>query len=128
MGVELQRPEDADRKRLEAAGNGGAWLTSILEYIVYLRDRQLYQGGEAKIESAEPTSVDLTAEQPVVVLKTCVDGSGGQMRYRKTDKPVPVATTAGGTRHTINARLVYAPSAAGPKMWFLVEEKTVGSC
>jgi hypothetical protein len=127
-GVALHDPENADRNQLEAAGNGGAWLASIVEYIVYLRDRSLYQSGDAKIVSTSPASVDLDAVQPVVVLKTCIDGSSGMMRYRKTGKPVPVATTAGGTRHTVNARLVYARAKTGAKMWFLVEEKTVGSC
>ncbi|TCC51007.1 hypothetical protein E0H75_12740 [Kribbella capetownensis] len=124
----MRDPGTASRDLLEAAGNGGAWLTSIVERIVFLRDRGLYQSGDARIVSSTATSVNLSAEQPSVVLKNCVDGAGVMMRYRATGKPVPVVTTSGGTRHTMSVRLVYATAKGGAKMWFLVEEKSVGSC
>lgn len=127
-GTALHDPRTANRERLEAVGNGGTWLASILERIVYLSDRGLYQTGAAKIISASPVSVDLTAEQPTVMLKTCIDGTGVQMRYRATGKPVPVVTTVGGGRSGVSARLVYAPGNAGTRMWFLVEEKSAASC
>ncbi|TCO39017.1 hypothetical protein EV646_11959 [Kribbella antiqua] len=127
-GVALHDPRTASRDQLEAAGNGGAWLTSIVERIVFLRDRGLYQSGNAKIVSASTTSVDLAAEQPLVVLKSCIDGAGVMMRYRATGKPVPVVTTKDGARHTMSVRLVYATAKTGSKRWFLVEEKATGTC
>jgi hypothetical protein len=113
---------------LEAAGNGGAWLQSILERLDFFTRNGLYQAGTSKIISTAPKSVDLSAEQPTVVLMTCIDGTGVQMRYRATGKPVPVASTVGGGKHGVSARLVYAANAAGKKMWFLIEEKSAGTC
>lgn len=128
VAIALNAPENADRSQLEATGNGGAWLTQIVQRIVYLRDRNLYQSGDPVLTSIAPAAVDLSAAQPAVTLKACLDGSKTQMRYRKTDKPVPVVTVAGGTRHVINARLIYAPAKTGSKMWFLVDEKVLGKC
>jgi hypothetical protein len=109
-------------------GNSGAWLTSAVQHLAYLRDRDLYETGDAILTAIEPASVDLSAPQPVVILQACLDGSSVTMRYRKTGKPVPVATVVGADRHLINARLVYAPSKTGAEMWFLVEEEARGEC
>lgn len=128
VAVALHDPENADREVLVAKGNGGAWLDSIVQHIIYLRDRNLYQTGDPKLSSISPVSIDLRAAQPAVVLRACLDGSSAQMRYRKTGKPVPVATVAGNSRHTINARLIYVPSKTGDKAWLLVEEKVLGTC
>lgn len=128
-GVALNDPSTASHNALEAAGNGGAWLQSILARIVFLQDRGLYQTGTAKILSATPAAVNLKAEQPVVTLTTCIDGAGVVMRYRASGKPVPVVSTPGGTtRHSVSARLVFAPAKSGTRMWFLIEEKTAGPC
>jgi hypothetical protein len=124
----FENPRGAKREALEAAGNGGAWLASILERLVFLQEHALYQDGSGRILSTSPSSVDLTAEQPTVVLKTCIDGTGVQMRYQSTGKPVPVATTVGGGRRGVSARFVYARANTGTKMWFLVEEKSAAAC
>lgn len=127
-GRALQKPEGVRSPVLEAAGNGGAWLESILERLDFFTRNGLYQTGTSKISSTAPSSVNLKAEQPTVVLKSCIDGTGVQMRYRSTGKPVPVASTVGGGKHGISARLVYSANAAGKKMWFLIEEKAAGAC
>jgi hypothetical protein len=127
-GKALEKPEGVRSPVLEAAGNGGAWLQSILARLDFFTRNGLYQSGTSKIVSSAPTSVDLSAEQPTVVLKGCIDGTGVQMRYRATGKPVPVASTVGDSKHSVNARFVYAPNAAGKKIWFLIEEKAAGAC
>jgi hypothetical protein len=127
-GHALQHPEGRHLASLEAAGNGGAWLRSILERLDFFKKHALYQTGTSKVLSTSPSSVDLTAEQPTVVLRICIDGSGVQMRYRSTGKPVPVASTIGADRRGVLARLVYAVNATGNKMWFLTEETTSASC
>lgn len=127
VGKALQNPEGVRSAVLESAGNGGAWLESILVRLDFFTRNGLYQTGTSKIISTAPSSVDLSAAQPTVILKTCIDGTGVQMRYRASGKPVPVATTVGGGRHGVNAKFVYAAGGTG-KMWFLVEEKAAGSC
>lgn len=128
VGKALEKPEGVRSPVLEAAGNGGAWLQSILERLYFFTRNGLYQSGTSRILSTAPSSVDLNAEQPTVILKSCIDGAGVQMRYRATGKPVPVASTVGGGKHGVNARFVYAANAAGKKMWFLIEEKAAGAC
>ena len=128
MTKAFQNPRGTQRETLEAAGNGGAWLASILERLVFLKEHSLYQDGGGRIVSTSPISVDLTAEQPSVILKSCIDGAGVQMRYQTTGKPVPVATTVGGGRSGVSARFVYASGSTGAKMWFLVEEKSAAAC
>jgi hypothetical protein len=122
----LSDPRKASRASLESGGNGGQWLTDVLNQVVFQRDRDLYQTGSAKVVSTTVGPVRLQLEQPEVTLTNCVDGSGVVLRYRANGKPVPMGP-GDGTRHRVTSRIVLA---AGPdtKMWILVGEKVLGSC
>ncbi|TDU87450.1 hypothetical protein EV138_0973 [Kribbella voronezhensis] len=71
----------------------------------------------------------LTGEQPEVRLTSCIDGSKVVTRYQANGKPVPMGPND-GTRHKVQARLVFAPPLdKTTKIWFLIEEKRVaGKC
>ena len=120
-------PSTASHTKLEAAGNGGAFLQDVLKDLFFLRDRGLYRSGVTKVGSTTAASVDVAASRPVVVLRSCIDGSGRVLRYRATKKPVPVAS-GNGSRHTVEARLTLAPSSSGKRVWILIEQKALKPC
>ncbi|GAA1691290.1 hypothetical protein GCM10009745_40740 [Kribbella yunnanensis] len=120
-------PSTASHAKLEASGNGGAFLQDVVKDLVFLRDRGLYRSGTTKVSSTVAVAADVSAARPVVVLRSCIDGSDRVLRYRATKKPVPVAS-GDGARHTVEARLTLAPSSAGSQMWILIEVKTLKPC
>jgi hypothetical protein len=102
-------------------------MTAIGE-VRFERDQGWYTAGSVKIISTTVDLVNLRLEQPEVRLSTCIDSSGTSTRYQATGKPVPGADS-NGDRHKFRSRLVLAPPVAGGnKMWFLIEEKAMGSC
>jgi hypothetical protein len=110
------------------AGNGGAWLLSILGQIDFQQDNGWYQAGDIRIASTTARSVNLTAAQPEVQLVSCIDSSKVSTRFQKDGKPVPMGPDD-GKRHKVQARLVFAlPTGQSTKIWFLVEEKAQGKC
>jgi hypothetical protein len=117
----LQAPAKANRTALEGAGNGGTWLTDVIEEITFYRDRGWYQAGSVKLSPPSVKSVRLDAQQPEVTLTACVDTSAVVLRYQTSKKPVPVGPD-NGERHLAQARMVLAPGSTGQKAWFLVEE------
>lgn len=127
VGKALSDPRKATRANLEAAGVGGQWLTAVIGQVVFQRDRGLYQTGSAKIVSTTVASVRLQLERPAIDLTNCIDGSTVVLRYRATGKPVPVGASS-GARHKVKSSMVLAPSNSGAKMWFLLDEKVIGTC
>ncbi|HEU4947728.1 MAG TPA: hypothetical protein VFT31_11290 [Kribbella sp.] len=123
----LSDPRTASRAGLENSGNGGQWLTAVLNQAVFQRDRGLYQTGSSKIVSTAVSSVHLQLEQAEVTLAHCIDGSGVVLRYRASGKPVPTGPSD-GARHRITSRIVLAATGPNATMWLLVDEKVVGSC
>ena len=117
----LQAPAKANRAILEGAGNGGAWLTDIIEEITFYRERGWFQGGSIELSAPSAKSVRLKTQQPEVTFTVCVDTSAVVIRYQATKKPVPMGPD-NGARHQARARMVLAPGANGQKAWFLVEE------
>jgi hypothetical protein len=125
----LRDPGRASRDRLVKAGNGGAWLIAILGEIEFQKNNGWYQTGDVTIASTVINSVTLTGEQPEVRMTSCIDGSKVVTRYQSNGKPVPMGPND-GTRHKVQARLVFAPPTdQTTKIWFLIEEKRVaGKC
>lgn len=123
----LQAPAKANRARLEGAGNGGTWLTDIIEEISFYREHGWYQAGSVKLSPPNVKSVRLDTAQPEVTLAACVDTSAVVLRYQATKKPVPVGPD-NGARHLAQARMVLAPAPTGQKAWFLVEEGGGDKC
>jgi hypothetical protein len=123
----LSDPRKASRASLESSGNGGQWLTEVLNQVVFQRNRDLYQTGSAKVVSTTVGSVRLQLEQPEVALTNCIDGSGVVLRYRANGKPVPMGPSD-GTRHRVTSRIVLAEAGHHAKMWILVGEKVLGPC
>jgi hypothetical protein len=124
----LRDPTKATRDALEKAGNGGDWVNAAASEVSFQRDNGWYQTGSAKVLSTAVQSVNLKIEQPEVRLSSCIDSSSMVTRYRSSGKPVPMGP-GDGTRHKFQSRLVFAPSViTGSRMWFLTEEKAIGSC
>jgi hypothetical protein len=124
----LNEPLKSSRERLERAGIGGSWLITAIGDVRSHRDNGWYQSGAVKVASLAVESVNLRGEQPEVKLKSCIDSSKTMIRFQADGKPVPVGP-GNGARHGFQARLVFAPPAGKTaKMWFLIEEKTTGSC
>ncbi|MEU4295174.1 hypothetical protein AB0E63_43730 [Kribbella sp. NPDC026596] len=124
----LSTPTKADRTALEKAGNGGAWMLTVLQDVINYQDYGWYQTGQTKVTNTVVTSVKLNLEQPQVRLVSCVDSSAIVIRFQKDGKPVPLGP-GNGRRHKVASQLVYAPPAAGgTKMWWLMTDKASGTC
>ncbi|MEV0803657.1 hypothetical protein AB0I34_38605 [Kribbella sp. NPDC050281] len=124
----MQSPSTATRAELLKAGNGGAWLISVLGELDFQQDNDWYQVGSLQVASTSIRAVKLTATQPEVQLTTCIDSSKVTTRFQKTGKPVP-AGSSDGDRHRFLSRLVFAPpTGQTEKMWFLIEDKVAGKC
>lgn len=128
MDKALGDPTRFKRNDLEKAGNGGSWIIAAVGEALFQRDNGWYQSGTVKVRSTSVEAVKLHIEQPEVRLSNCIDSSAVVTRFRKNDKPVPMGP-GNGNRHRFESRLVFAPPApGGTKMWFLIDEKAVGSC
>ncbi|WP_427895494.1 hypothetical protein ACQHIV_17245 [Kribbella sp. GL6] len=123
----LAAPTKADRTKLENAGNGGAWITTVLEDILDFQDSGWYASGRTKITSLQVSSVNLKLEQPEVRLINCIDTSAVVIRSQADNKPV-TAGAEGSKRQKVSSRVVYAPSATGEKRWWLIAEQELGAC
>jgi hypothetical protein len=124
----MAAPTKAERSDLEKAGNGGAWILTVLEDIINFEDYGWYQTGKTKITNTAVTSVKLDLPQPEVRLVNCVDSSAIVIRFQKTGKPVPMGP-GNGNRRKFASQIVYAPPAAGgPKRWWLIADKALGAC
>ncbi|GAA3086050.1 type V secretory pathway adhesin AidA [Kribbella aluminosa] len=128
IDVALNNPPVATRENLLRAGTGGNWLIQVLGSVQFNLDRGWYQAGRTGLEAVTVASVKLNAEQPEVRFNACLDSSKTSLRYQATRKPVP-AIPANGTRHKVQAQMVYAPLIGqSTKMWFLINETDTGSC
>jgi hypothetical protein len=124
----MNEPLKSSRAPLERAGLGGSWLITVIGEVRFHRDNGWYQSGAVRIASLAVESVMLGGEQPEVRLVSCIDSSKTTTRFQENGKPVPMGP-GNGSRHKFRARLVFAPPAAKQaKMWFVIEEKTTGSC
>jgi hypothetical protein len=124
----MNAPQKSTRAALEAAGNGGNWIITVLDDVNFQRQNGWYQAGKVKIVSTDVRSVTLTGEQPRVVLTVCLDTSSTSTRFQADNKPVPMGP-GNGKRHKAEAVLVFAPPVGKTaKMWFLIDEKASGSC
>jgi len=124
----LNNPMRASDEKLLQAGTGGAWLIRVVTDVQFFLERGWYQRGKTSVVSLSVASVNLKTEQPEVRLNACLDTSKIGLYYQKTHKPVP-AIPANGNRHRIQARVVYAPPVGESiKRWFLIDQKTLGSC
>jgi hypothetical protein len=124
----MHTPQKATRADLEKAGNGGNWIITVLDDLIFQRENGWYQAGNVQIVSATATSVTLTGQQPRVALSVCIDTSKTSTRFEADDKPVPMKP-ANGYRHKTQSVLVFAPPVGKTnKMWFLIDEKATGSC
>jgi hypothetical protein len=100
----------------------------VLTDVQFNLDRGWYADGRASVEGVSVASVKLKAEQPEVRLNACLDTSKISLRYEKTHKPVP-GIPANGNRHKVQAQVVYtALVGQSKKIWFLIDEKDLGSC
>ncbi|MFD7157848.1 hypothetical protein ACFV9C_24820 [Kribbella sp. NPDC059898] len=122
----MQNPAKSNRATLERTGNGGQWLTDIIDDLTSYRDNGWYQSGSVKLSPPSPKSVRLTGE-PEVTLTTCVDSSAVIIRYQSTKKPVPLGPD-NGSRHLTQARMVLASGTDGKKAWFLIDESGDAKC
>jgi hypothetical protein len=128
IDVAMNDPLKSTRAALEKAGNGGSWIIDVLDDLNFQRDQGWFQAGKVQIASTAVKYVSLKGEQPEVRLTVCIDTSKISTRYRANGKPVPMGP-GNGSRHKAQARLVFAPPAnQNAKMWFLIEEKALGSC
>jgi hypothetical protein len=124
----LNNPPAATRGKLLQAGTGGNWLIQVLGDVQFNRERGWYQDGKVVVQTMSVASVKLNAEQPEVRLDACLDTSKISLRYQATRKPVPVGPGTQG-RNKVRAQLVYAPpTGQSKKMWFLIDQKDIGSC
>ncbi|MEU0089261.1 hypothetical protein [Kribbella sp. NPDC006257] len=124
----LADPTKSSRAALEAAGLGDSWLLTAIEDVRSNREDGWYTSGTVNIVSLSPLSVNLDAQQPEVRLKSCIDSSQAVLRFQSNGKPVPLGP-GNGKRHAFQAKVVQAPAAGKTtKMWFVVEEKTIGPC
>ncbi|HEY3559331.1 MAG TPA: hypothetical protein VGL05_17790 [Kribbella sp.] len=124
----LNNPPAATDQKLLQAGVGGKWLVQVLGDLQFNEDRDWYQEGKTRVKALTVASVKLTAEQPEVRFTVCLDTSKISLRYRTTHKPVP-AIPANGHFHKVQSQMVYAPpNGQSTKMWFLIDEKPLGSC
>ncbi|TDW94579.1 hypothetical protein EV137_1896 [Kribbella pratensis] len=124
----LASPAKADQGKLASAGNGGAWMTTVLEDIATFQEYGWYESGRTKITTVHVSSVKLDLEQPEVRLINCIDSSAVVIRSQADNKPVSAGT---GTKKPkkVSSSVVYAPSAAdGGKRWRLVAEQELGAC
>ncbi|MGW6195216.1 hypothetical protein ACWF0M_03620 [Kribbella sp. NPDC055110] len=128
IDVALNNPVTATDAKLLQAGTGGAWLVRVLTDVQFNLERGWYQNGKMAVAVLSVASVKLKAEQPEVRLNVCLDTSKIGLYYQKTHQPVP-GIPANGNRHKIQAQVVYAPATGqSTKMWYLVDEKDLGSC
>ncbi|WP_350277478.1 hypothetical protein [Kribbella sp. HUAS MG21] len=123
----LQNPAQAERTELERSGNGGQWLTDVIEDITFFRDNGWYQAGAVTLSSPTVKTVRLAGQQPEVTLTSCIDSSAVVVRYQATKKPVPLGPD-NGSRHLAQARIVLAPGSDGRKAWFLISETGDAKC
>lgn len=124
----LAAPAKADRTKLEKAGNGGEWITTVLEDIINFQNYGWYETGRTKVTNIQVTSVNLKLQQPEVSLTSCIDSSAVVIRTQADGKPVPIGAGT-SSRQKVSARIVYAPAVAGSaKRWWLVAEKELGPC
>ncbi|MGW7686075.1 hypothetical protein ACWGID_35360 [Kribbella sp. NPDC054772] len=124
----LAAPTKADRNKLEKAGNGGEWITSVLEDVINFQNYGWYESGRTKVTTAQVSSVNLKLQQPEVRLTNCIDSSAIIIRFQKDGKPVPMGPGT-SKRQKVSSRVVFAPPAAGGgKRWWLIAEKELGTC
>ncbi|MEV0791851.1 hypothetical protein [Kribbella sp. NPDC050459] len=124
----LAAPAKADKAKLESAGNGGAWMTTVLEDLTTFQEYGWYESGRTTVTNLQVSSVNLKLEQPEVRLINCIDVSGIVIRSQSNNKPV---TAGAGTKEPkkVLSRVVYAPSATGGgKRWWLIAEQELGAC
>jgi hypothetical protein len=124
----LAAPAKADKAKLESAGNGGAWMTTVLEDLTTFQEYGWYESGRTTVTNLQVSSVNLKLEQPEVRLINCIDVSGVVIRSQSNNKPVTAGT---GTKEPkkVLSRVVYAPSATGGgKRWWLIAEQELGAC
>jgi hypothetical protein len=123
----LQNPPKAQRTELERSGNGGQWLTDVIEDVTFFRDNGWYQAGAVSMSSPKVKAVRLTGQQPEVTLTSCIDSSAVVVRYQSTKKPVPLGPD-NGSRHLAQARIVLAAGSDGTRTWFLISESGDAKC
>ncbi|TDX03169.1 hypothetical protein [Kribbella sp. VKM Ac-2566] len=124
----LNNPPAASKEKLLEAGTGGKWLVQVLTDVQFNLERGWYSNGRVTVEGVTVASVKLKADQPEVRLNACLDTSKISLRYEATHKPVP-GIPANGNRHKVQAQMVYtALTGQSKKMWFLIDEKDLGSC
>ncbi|RZT27161.1 hypothetical protein EV649_0915 [Kribbella sp. VKM Ac-2569] len=124
----LASPAKADQAKLASAGNGGAWMTTVLEDLTTFQEYGWYESGRTKITTLQVSSVNLKLEQPEVRLINCIDSSAVVIRSQADNKPVSAGT---GTKKPkkVSSSVVYAPSATGgAKRWWLIAEQELGAC
>ncbi|MFF0345396.1 hypothetical protein [Kribbella sp. NPDC004875] len=124
----MSNPTLSSRTALEAAGLSDKRILDALGDVRALRDSRWYRTGETRVRSLTPTAVELTATQPRVILRSCVDFSATVLHFQKDHQVVPIAAS-GSKRVAFSAELRYtARSADSTKMWFLTDEKANSSC
>ncbi|MFF0270387.1 hypothetical protein [Kribbella sp. NPDC004536] len=124
----LADPTRPSRPTLEAAGLSDKRMVDAIADARSLRDSGWYRAGRAQIRSLIPSAVDLTAEQPKVTLRSCLDLSATVLRFQTDQKVVPISASS-SKRVAFAAELRYATRpATSVKMWFLTDEKALGSC
>lgn len=128
IDVALAAPAKADRTKLESAGNGGTWITTVLEDIVNFQDYGWYETGSTKVLNTQVSAVNLKLQQPQVDLINCIDSSAVVIRSQQDGKPIPIGAGT-SKRQKVSSRMVYAPAATGgAKRWWLIAEKELGVC
>jgi hypothetical protein len=124
----LNDPVKPSRAPLEAAGLSGERIIAAIGDVRTLRENGWYRAGASRITSLTPQAVELDGEQSVVTLRSCVDSSSTVLHFQKDRKVVPVGPSS-SKRNVFTAKLIYAGrSGATTKMWFLTEEKAIGTC
>ena len=124
----LREPRVSSRGALEAAGLSDKRILDAIGDVRTLRDSGWYRVGGAQIRSVAVTAIELGGAQPDVRLRACVDLSTAVLHFQKDHKVVPVAASS-SKRVIFSAELRYTarPSSLA-KMWFLIDEKAVGTC
>ncbi|NUS00164.1 MAG: hypothetical protein HOV67_33505 [Kribbellaceae bacterium] len=124
----LADPTRPSRPILEAAGLSDKRMIDAIADARSLRDSGWYRAGRAQIRSLVPTAVDVDAAQPKVTLRSCLDLSATVLHFQKDHKVVPISASS-SKRVAFSAELRFAArSATSTKMWFLTDEKALGSC
>lgn len=124
----LAAPAKADEAKLSKAGNGGAWITTVLEDVTTFEQNGWYESGRTKVTTGQVSSVNLKLEQPEVRLINCIDNSAVIIRSQADNKPVMAGAETKKPKK-VSSRIVYAPSTTdGRKRWWLIAEQELGTC